>query len=102
GAGVLEVAAAADAVPLRREVAVEVDAARVDAHVGPVAVGVEVLDDQQPPAGRRAALQQQPRDARALALDPVDAADHEHGPPWLRAIALDEADRAALDGVPGQ
>ena len=86
--------------PVAREVAVEVDAARVLARAGGDPVGVRGADEQQPDArGRR--RRAQPRDHRVPGgLVAVDRADHEHrGRRGRVADALDGQRAVARGGA---
>jgi hypothetical protein len=81
-----------------REVAVQIDAARVLPHAARGAVGVEVVDDVDRRAAGRAPLQERPGDELAARLVAVDRPDDEHAPLGVRAPAPVDRDRTVLDG----
>jgi hypothetical protein len=101
-AGVSEIPALSKRAPAGREVAVEVDTARVLAHAEAEAVRVEVVDDPDVRIRGDRAVRQQAGHSGAGALVPVDAADDEHSAGAVGVAELERMDRAAAHRVAEQ
>jgi hypothetical protein len=84
--------------PAEREVAVEVDAARVLARASADAIGVSGLDRPELDAGRRLGPAQPPDHRVAGALVAVDRADGEHPRGRRRIAVADDPQLASLGG----
>jgi len=96
---VLWIQAAPDGDPLGAEVAVEVDAAPVQAHAEPRAVRVQVVHDPEVEPGPKRAPGEAPRDVDPLAFVAVDASDYEHLQRAREVAEAVDADRPAPLGV---
>src|SRR5713226_5209228 len=86
-----------DACPVRREVAVQVDAVGVLPRVASVAVGIQVRDQPEVETGMPAL--QESDDRRSRAFVAVDAADDEHLLRARRIADLVRAQRPPEDAV---